>query len=401
MTSFTMSVIGNLSPLLFLTFRESYDISYSLLGLLVLVNFVTQLSVDLIFSFLSHKFNIPLAVKLTPAISIAGLLIFASSPLIFAGNEYVGMVIGTVIFSAAGGLGEVLISPVIAAIPAENPDREMSKLHSVYAWGTVGVIILGTLFLNFVGGEYWWVLALIFALIPTVAVAAYLGSELPPLETPERASGVMSYLKQGTLWLFVIGIFCGGAAECTMAQWSSGYLEGALGIPKIYGDIFGVALFALTLGLGRTLYSKFGKRIYRVLILGTLASAVCYAVAALSPAPILGLVACALTGFATSMLWPGSLIAASDRFPTAGVFLYALMAAGGDLGASVAPQLLGIITDTVSTSTFGANLALDMGITSEQLGMKLGMLVGVLFSLIGVLIFALLWKKCRAERNKV
>ena len=401
MTSFTMSVIGNLSPLLFLTFRESYDISYSLLGLLVLVNFVTQLSVDLIFSFLSHKFNIPLAVKLTPAISIAGLLIFASSPLIFAGNEYVGMVIGTVIFSAAGGLGEVLISPVIAAIPAENPDREMSKLHSVYAWGTVGVIILGTLFLNFVGGEYWWVLALIFALIPTVAVAAYLGSELPPLETPERASGVMSYLKQGTLWLFVIGIFCGGAAECTMAQWSSGYLEGALGIPKIYGDILGVALFALTLGLGRTLYSKFGKRIYRVLILGTLASAVCYAVAALSPAPILGLVACALTGFATSMLWPGSLIAASDRFPTAGVFLYALMAAGGDLGASVAPQLLGIITDTVSTSTFGANLALDMGITSEQLGMKLGMLVGVLFSLIGVLIFALLWKKCRAERNKV
>ena len=400
MTSFTMSVIGNLSPLLFLTFRESYGISYSLLGLLVLVNFVTQLSVDLVFSFLSHKFNIPLAVKLTPAISIAGLLIFASSPLIFAGNEYVGMIIGTVIFSAAGGLGEVLISPVIAAIPAENPDREMSKLHSVYAWGTVGVIILGTLFLKFVGGEFWWVLALIFALVPAVAVVAFLGSELPPLETPERASGVMSYLRQGTLWLFVIGIFCGGAAECTMAQWSSGYLEGALGIPKIYGDIFGVALFALTLGLGRTLYSKFGKRIYRVLILGTLASAVCYAVAALSPIPFLGLVACALTGFATSMLWPGSLIAASDRFPTAGVFLYALMAAGGDLGASVAPQLLGIITDTVSTSTFGANLALDMAITSEQLGMKLGMLVGVLFSLIGALIFTLLYKKCRAEHGK-
>ena len=32
----TMSLVGALSPLLFLTFREMYGISYSLLGLLVL-----------------------------------------------------------------------------------------------------------------------------------------------------------------------------------------------------------------------------------------------------------------------------------------------------------------------------------------------------------------------------
>ena len=36
----TMSVVGNLSPVLFLTFRTLYGISYSLLGLLVLVNFI-------------------------------------------------------------------------------------------------------------------------------------------------------------------------------------------------------------------------------------------------------------------------------------------------------------------------------------------------------------------------
>ena len=44
-TNVSMSVVGNLSPLLFLTFRSLYGISYSLLGLLVLINFVTQLSV--------------------------------------------------------------------------------------------------------------------------------------------------------------------------------------------------------------------------------------------------------------------------------------------------------------------------------------------------------------------
>ena len=69
----TMSVIGNPPPLLFLTFHQEYGISYSLLGTLVLINFFTQLTVDLIFSFFSHKFNIPLTVKLTPIIAIAGM----------------------------------------------------------------------------------------------------------------------------------------------------------------------------------------------------------------------------------------------------------------------------------------------------------------------------------------
>ena len=65
-TNVSMSVIGNLSPVLFLTFRSLYNISFSLLGLLVLINFVTQLIVDLIFSFFSHRINAHAAVKMTP-----------------------------------------------------------------------------------------------------------------------------------------------------------------------------------------------------------------------------------------------------------------------------------------------------------------------------------------------
>ena len=43
-----MAVVTNITPLLLLTFRELYGISYSLLGFLVLVNFCTQLTIDLI-----------------------------------------------------------------------------------------------------------------------------------------------------------------------------------------------------------------------------------------------------------------------------------------------------------------------------------------------------------------
>ena len=54
----SMSVAGSITPLLFITFHTQYGISFTLLGLLALINYCTQLCVDLIFSFYSHKFNI-------------------------------------------------------------------------------------------------------------------------------------------------------------------------------------------------------------------------------------------------------------------------------------------------------------------------------------------------------
>lgn len=391
-TNITMSIVGNLSPLLFLTFRSLYGISYSLLGLLVLINFSTQLTIDLVFSFFSHKFNISKTVKFTPILGAVGLIVYSTWPFVFPDKVYFGLVIGTIIFSSSSGLAEVLISPVIAAIPSENPDREMSKLHSIYAWGVVGVVIFSTIFLYIFGAENWQWLGLIFMLIPLASAILFRFSTVPELDTPERVSGALNMLKNKTLWLCVIAIFLGGASECTMAQWSSGYLEQALNIPKVWGDIFGVALFAVMLGLGRSLYAKFGKNIERVLFLGVIGATFCYLVAAISSIPIIGLLACGFTGFCVSMLWPGSLVVASERISTGGVFIYAMMAAGGDLGASVGPQLVGIVTDIVMKTENTIRLADKFGITPEQLGMKCGMLTGMIFPLIGIGIFLYILK---------
>ena len=388
----TMSAVGNLSPVLFLTFRSLYGISYSLLGLLVLINFVTQLIVDLIFSFFSHKFHIAKTVKSIPLIAVFGFLVYALFPFFFPDHVYVGLVIGTVIFSAASGLAEVLISPVIAAIPADDPDKEMSKLHSIYAWGVVFVIVVSTVFLLLAGGEYWQILALLFMLIPLLSAFLFFGSEIPAMETPKQTAGALKLLRNKGVWLSVFAIFLGGAAECTMAQWSSGYLEKAAGIPKVWGDLFGVALFAVMLGLGRSLYAKIGKNIGKVLTFGAIGATLCYFTAAISNNSFIGLFACAFTGFCVSMLWPGNLIVASAKFPEGGVFIYAMMAAGGDLGASVGPQLVGIITDAVIANPAAAALAADLALAPEQLGMKLGMLCGMLFPLVGIFIYWYIWK---------
>ena len=386
-TSLTMSIIANLPPMLFLTFRSLYGISYSLLGLLVLVNYSTQLIVDLILSFFSYKFNIPRLVKMTPLVYLIGLALFALAPLLFPGNVYIGLVIGTIIFSAGGGLNEVLTSPVIAAIPAKDPEREMSKLHSIYAWGVVGVIIFSTVFLFFFGKESWQLLVALLLVVPLASVIAFAGAEIPKMETPEKVSGALKLLKKKELWLCVFAIFLGGASECTMAQWSSGYLEQALGIDKVWGDIFGVALFGMMLGIGRSMYAKIGKNVEKVLFLGAIGASACYLICAVCGIPLIGLIACAFTGFCVSMMWPGSLVVAADRIPTGGVFIYAMMAAGGDLGASIGPQMIGVVTDAVMANPTASALAQNLGLMPDQLGMKLGMLMGMLFPFVGIFIY--------------
>lgn len=392
-TNSTMAVVSNLSPLLFLTFRSLYGISYTLLGLLVLINFVTQLTVDFVFSFYSHRIPIPTAVKMMPWLGIFGLLIYSLGPWLAPSAAYLFLVVGTVISSACSGFGEVLVSPVIAAIPSDEPEREMSKLHSVYAWGVVGVVLVSTVYLLCFGGANWHWLAMGLVLVPLTAAILYSTAELPPMEAGGKTESGSSLMRDRGLWLCFLALFLGGAAECTMAQWCSSYLEKALEIPKVWGDVLGVALFAFTLGVGRSLYAKAGKNLERVLLISAVGASVCYLTAAISSAPILGLLACGLTGLCASMMWPGGLLLASEKFPSGGVFLFAMMAAGGDLGAAVGPQLVGVVTDLTMAGTKAAQLAAKLSLEPEQLGMKLGMLVGMLFPLAAIVVYRRFQKK--------
>ena len=92
------------------------------------------------------------------------------------------------------------------------------------------------------------------------------------------------------------------------------------------------------------------------------------------------------------MLWPGSLIVASERFPAGGVFIFALMAAGGDMGASVGPQLVGIASDAAIASSFVNELAAKLGMSVDAIGMKFGMLVGALFPIVAILVYSFILK---------
>lgn len=385
-TYLAMSSVFSLPPILFVTFREMYGISYTLLGTLVLVNFCTQLTVDLIFSFFARFFNVHKTIKIMPLLTSAGLLLYATIPMLFPQHAYVGLLCGTVIFSVAAGLCEVLLSPLVAALPSEHPERDMSTLHSLYAYGVVSVVIISTLFLQLFGRENWMYLTLFWAAIPIVSCVLFCTSPLPQMNISQNtAAGTMKKHRSG-LMLCVLCIFLGSAAENAMTNWISGYIENALGLPKALGDILGLTVFAILLGLGRTFYAKYGKNIGKVLLYGMAGAALCYLIAGISAVPVISMVACVLTGLCTSMLWPGTLILMEEKYPNPGVMAYALMAAGGDFGGSVAPQMLGAVVDAVSASDWAVQLGGALSLSAEQIGMKVGMLTASVFPILGTIL---------------
>lgn len=395
---FTMASVFCLPPLLFVTFHTLYHISYTLLGTLVLTNFCTQLGVDLLFTFFSKRFKVKTVVRVMPLITSLGLMVYAIIPSLFPQYAYVGLMAGTVLFSVSAGLSEVLLSPLIAAIPSDNPHRDMSLLHSLYAFGVFTVVCISTLFLKCFGTENWMYLTAILAILPVGASVLFFCSPFPEMEM--STSGEKESTKKRTvgLALCVACIFLGSCAENTMSNWASSYIEKALHLDKTVGDILGVAMFAVLLGLARIFNARFGKSIQKTLLVGMIGAGVCYILAGLSTNGTVAFLACVLTGLFTAMLWPGTLILMEEKIPGAGVAAFALMAAGGDLGASVAPQLMGVVIDRVSESAWAAELGAVLHLSVEQVGLKTGMLISSVFPIGGI--FLLLFIIYYFRKNK-
>ena len=390
-----MSSIFVLPPMLFVTFHDMYKISYTLLGTLVLVNFCTQLGIDLIFTFLSKFFNIKLTVRLMPLVTSLGFVCYAVLPNVFPQYAYLGLVLGTIIFSVSAGLAEVLLSPLVAAMPSDNPEKDMSMLHSLYGWGVVTNVIIASVFFLLFGTENWMYLTIGLAILPVISSILFFISPMPNMDVSSNEKGGVKWGK--AIILCVLCIFLGSAAENTMTNWISGFMENALQLPKAMGDILGLAVFALLLAVTRGVYAKFTPNITKTLLAGMIGAAVCYVIIGVSGNVIISFIACILVGVFSSMLWPGTLILMEEKVPNPGVAAFALMAAGGDLGASVAPQMLGIVVDKVSESAFAISLSQATSMATDEIGLKVGMLLASLFPILGIALLAYIMKTLKTK----
>ena len=392
---------GTIFAILFIPIRSLYGISYTQFAVLLTINFITQVTSDVLFSKPVEKYGFRRFAIGSPILSSLGLFLFAMAPNLFPGNPFIGFCLGMFVFAAAAGLQELLLSPIMDAlpIPEEEKAKSMSMLHSCFAWGQIFGVLITTLFVYFTENEYWQVITCIWAVIPLVNVWLFAKVPLYEKVSAEKAMKVSELCRSGIFWLTMLAIITGGAGEVVMSQWSSAFIERGMNLPKILGDMVGVCGFSLMLAIGRTAYGLWGDRIsiHKVMIAGAAAGSVCYVITAVNGNPYVGIAACIGTGLCVSLLWPGSVVIAARELPLAGAAMFALLSAGGDIGASAGSFLIGRVADQVAlagrTEIFGL-----AGLTPEQTGLRMGLLVAAIFPAACVLVNVALKKK--TEKNR-
>lgn len=375
----TQAITANFTPLLFLTFHRTYQISLGRIAFISTAFFFTQLLVDLFCAKYVDRIGYRRSVIASEVFSASGLIGLAFLPSLLP-DPYVGILISVIIYAMGSGLIEVLVSPIVEACPFDNKESVMSLLHSFYCWGSVGVILLSTIFFAIFGIENWRILACIWALIPLYNTFNFISCPIESLTEEGEGLSIRQLCHIPIFWIALVLMVCAGASEISMAQWVSAYVESALGISKSIGDIIGPCLFAVMMGMSRSFYGKYGENIdlMKFMIGSGALCLVCYLLSALAPLPFLNLVGCAVCGFSVGIMWPGTISIASKKIPLGGTAMFALLAMAGDLGGSVGPGIVGFVTQNANDN------------------LKVGMLAGCVFPTVLVL-SVLLLKRKRAE----
>lgn len=381
-------IVNNISPLFFVIFQREFGISYAMISSLILFNFTTQILVDLLCVRFVDRMGYRAAAVMAHVCSTLGLVLLGLLPKALP-SPFLGLAAATVISAIGGGMIEVIISPIVDSLPSTAKDAKMSLLHSFYCWGQVAVVLLTTLAVRLLGESLWWALPLFWALIPAYNCVAFANVPLRPAVPADEKSPLKSLLRSGAFAAAMVLMLCAGAAELAMSQWSSLFAEKALGVPKVMGDLLGPCLFAVFMGLGRTIYGLWGERpdLDKALLATAVLCAGCYLGAALLSVPLLSLLCCSLCGFSISLMWPGVLSSTAAAHPKGGTAMFGVLAVCGDIGCSAGPALTGAVSD----------LALRLGCTEPQ-GLKAGMLAAALFP--AVLVFCLLLARRLRGRGK-
>ena len=250
-------------------------------------------------------------------------------------------------------------------------------------------MLITTLLLRLIGEDLWFIIPILWSLLPLYNLFRFLKVPLMPTVPEEEKTPLKTLFTSKIFLVALLLMLCAGASELAMSQWSSLFAERALGVTKVIGDLLGPCLFAVFMGIGRTIYGVWGEKIHLTgaMVFCAALCILCYLGTALFENPWLSLLSCALCGFSVSLMWPGTFSLTSAAYPKGGTAMFGILAVLGDVGCSVGPALMGAVSGAVSGN---AKIAASFpNLTADQLGLKSGMLFSAVFPafiLIGVLL---------------
>ena len=328
----TQGIVNNLSPLFFVLFQNKFGISYSLISALILCNFVTQVITDVLSVKYVDRIGYRKSAVIAHALAFLGLVMQGTLPNVLPA-PYVGLVLATIVNGVGGGLIEVIISPIVDSCPGDAKASAMSLLHSFYCWGQVGVVLITTLLLRLIGEDLWFIIPILWSLLPLYNLFRFLKVPLMPTVPEEEKTPLKTLFTSKIFLVALLLMLCAGASELAMSQWSSLFAERALGVTKVIGDLLGPCLFAVFMGIGRTIYGVWGEKIHLTgaMVFCAALCILCYLGTALFENPWLSLLSCALCGFSVSLMWPGTFSLTSAAYPKGGTAMFGILAVLGDV----------------------------------------------------------------------
>lgn len=354
------AIVNNFIPLLFLTFQNTYHISMSSITLLITANFLIQLFIDCLSVGFVDRIGYHAAMILAHAASAAGLICLTFLPDLLP-DPFIGLLLSVATYALGGGLLEVMLSPIVEALPTDHKEKTMSLLHSFYCWGHVAVVLLSTVFFALFGLENWKIMTLIWALVPIYNLFVFRKVPLCTLTAEnEETLPLMTILKRPAFWILMVVMTCAGASEQAVSQWASAFAEQGLGVSKSVGDLSGPMFFAVCMGSSRMLYGLYGDRLNlkKAMIASGILCIFSYCLISLSPGAAVSLLGCGICGFAVGIMWPGSFSIGASVLKGGGTALFSLMALAGDLGCSGGPTYVGFISDHAGGNLkFGIQMA--------------------------------------------
>jgi len=270
-------------------------------------------------------------------------------------DPWLGLATSVVINAVGGGIIEVVVSPVVEALPGDEKESAMSMLHSFYCWGQVSVVLLSTLYFNTIGINHWKYIAMIWSLIPLANAFLFMKVPLRPLVEEHERVPLRKLFTVKVFWLLFILMICSGASELAMSQWASLFAEEGLRVSKTFGDLLGPCFFAVLMGIARTIYGFYGSKmdLKKTIAGSSILCMICYLVAVFSPSPVLSLLGCAVCGFSVGIMWPGVFSLSSKTYPQGGTAMFAILALGGDAGCTIGPGIVGLVANITNNLHYG------------------------------------------------
>ncbi len=388
--------IVNIFPtLIFIVFKNDFNLSISQIAFLSSFNFLMQMIVDFLAIKYIEKIGYRKTIVIAHISSTLGFILLGILP--FMINPFNALLLVFFINAISGGLIEVLISPIVEALPEKQKTKVMNILHSFYCWGSMFVIIFSTLFFNIYSINNWKYLSFIWAIIPAINTFIFAKVPINTLSTnndhtsENNIVSIRKLLSVKIVMIFVVLMICAGASEMAMAQWISFFTETALNIDKSFGDIFGASMFAFCMGIMRVIFAIKSDKINIIhsLMIASLFCIIGYIIASLASNAIISIIGCAIVALSVSIMWPSIFSLSAKLYSKGATSMFALLALSGDIGCSIGTFLVGTVSKSKLSIIFSS-------IIQNNTEIKIGILSVIVFPII-MLITLLMAKKYKSN----